>query len=555
LTDGIPENRIRAALYARVSSDRQEQEETVRSQLEALRNYAKEKGYLVVEEFVDEGYSGATLRRPALDRLRDAVHEGAFDKVVLLTPDRLARKLAYQLLLLEEFEKAGVQLEFLQGQWEDSAEGTLMLHIQGAVAEYERAKIAERTVRGKNYWAQQGALMGGYTPYGYRYVPREGERRATLVPDDQTAPVVREIFRLLVEERLSCRAIAKTLTERGIPTPAGTGHWRESTVNRILRQRAYVGTFLYRRTMYEKADGEHRPTRSRLRPPEEWIEVPVPALVSLDLFARAQQQLKENSRFSPRNLKRHEYLLRGLVRCGRCGGAMVGRASHGVRYYGCVNFDPHNVGAARLCRPSPSVRADWLEAEVWAVLSERIRNPDLLLAEFRARLQEPHADAVGLRMNALRAELAKLDRQKTRLLDLYQVEQMDLPELKQRLANLDTERARLQSELSSLAERASEQAQLRDVETAFREFAKKIAVGLDTMDFAQRQQVARLLIKAVIVDKDTGEVRIETLIPTPKAERGRETFSRPRDRLRSAGRHAGIQGHGLGRGLRLRLAD
>ena len=249
VTNGSPGGQ-RAAIYARVSSGRQEQEATVESQLEAVRAHAKERGYRVVEEFVDEAYSGATLERPALDRLRDAAHAGAFQRLLILAPDRLARKAAYQVLLLEELKKAGVAVEFLQGQPADTPEGELLLTMQGAFAEYERAKIGERSRRGKMYWAKRGGLMGGYTPYGYRYVPREGEHRATLREDEAKAAVVRDLFRWCTEEGLSCRGIAKRLTDEGVPTPGGADHWRESTVNRILRQRAYAGTFLYHRHEY-----------------------------------------------------------------------------------------------------------------------------------------------------------------------------------------------------------------------------------------------------------------------------------------------------------------
>lgn len=268
----------RAAIYCRVSSGRQEQEETVESQREAVRAYAVGKGYAIAEEFVDEAYSGATLERPGLDRLRDAAREGRFDRLLILSPDRLARKVGYQFLILEELQKVGVVVEFLQGQPADTPEGQLLLTMQGAVAEYERAKIGERTRRGKQFWARRGGLMGGYTPYGYRYVPRDGDRRATLTPDPATAPVVREMFRLLTDEGCSCRQITRTLTERNIPTPGGFSQWRESTVNRILRQSAYMGTFLYHRHEYLEPDHpaaapsyrKNRKTARRARPREDW---------------------------------------------------------------------------------------------------------------------------------------------------------------------------------------------------------------------------------------------------------------------------------------------
>ena len=338
----------RAVLYARVSSGRQEQEATVESQLEALRAHATQHHHQVIEEFVDEAYSGATLQRPALDRLRDAARAGAFQRVLILAPDRLARKVGYQVLLLEELQKAGIAVEFLQGQPADTPEGQLLLTMQGAFAEYERAKIGERSRRGKMYWAKRGGLMGGYTPYGYRYVPRDGEQRATLIKDEPKAAVVLDMFRWLTDEGLSCRGIAKRLTDEHVPTPGGADHWRESTVNRILRQRAYAGTFLYHRHEYVEPESapegsyrKNRKTSRRQRPESEWIEVPVPVIVSPEVFAEAQRRLEENAHFAPRNNKRHEYLLKGLVRCGRCGAAMSGAASHGVNGHAKLDTNGH----------------------------------------------------------------------------------------------------------------------------------------------------------------------------------------------------------------------
>src|SRR3972149_4239756 len=162
---------MRAALYSRVSTDLQEREQTIQSQIEALRKYALDKGHQIVAEYRDEGYSGATLERPDLDRLRDALGSGEFEVVLVHSPDRLARKAIYQGLLLEDLERAGIKIEFLNHQMDDSPEGKALLGMQGVFAEYERAKIAERNRRGKLYWAKQGALLGGKVPYGYRYVP------------------------------------------------------------------------------------------------------------------------------------------------------------------------------------------------------------------------------------------------------------------------------------------------------------------------------------------------------------------------------------------------
>jgi site-specific DNA recombinase len=189
---------ILAALYARVSSEQQADEHTIDSQVAALRTRVTEDGLLLPaeREFLDEGYSGATLVRPALERLRDLIAAGGIDRLYVHSPDRLARRYAYQALLLDEFQAAGVEVVFLNRTLGQSPEDELLLQVQGMVAEYERAKILERSRRGKRHGAQVGmvSVLGG-APYGYRYIKKDeggGAARFEIVLDE--ARVVRQVF-------------------------------------------------------------------------------------------------------------------------------------------------------------------------------------------------------------------------------------------------------------------------------------------------------------------------------------------------------------------------
>ncbi len=162
-----------AAIYARVSSERQKEEQTIRSQTSALEEAAKEQDYLVPSQWIfeDEGYSGAVLVRPGLDRIRDLAAEGQIEAVLVHSPDRLSRKYAYQVLLVEEFARQGVEVVFIRSPKAQTPEEQLLLQFQGMIAEYERAQIAERSRRGKRHWAKAGSVnvLSG-APYGYRYV-------------------------------------------------------------------------------------------------------------------------------------------------------------------------------------------------------------------------------------------------------------------------------------------------------------------------------------------------------------------------------------------------
>src|SRR6202165_4329605 len=238
-----------AAFYARVSSERQRQDQTIGSQTVGLRELAAERGLLVTEDLVfeDEGFSGASLQRPALERLRDRAAEGAFEILLCHAPDRLARRFAYQVLLLEEFARVGVEVVFAkEPERGGTPEDELLRQFQGMIAEYERAQIAERCRRGKLHRARAGAVsVLGHAPYGYRYVKKSEHADAFFEIDELEAPIVREIFDRYVEQRESIVQIARSLSEQGVPTRSGTPRWGSSTIWAILRNPAYTGPAAY----------------------------------------------------------------------------------------------------------------------------------------------------------------------------------------------------------------------------------------------------------------------------------------------------------------------
>src|SRR5512142_1945497 len=203
---------MHAAIYARVSTERQERQQTIDSQLTALRAWAEADGHDLNDHHVfrDEGYSGSRLDRPGLDALRDAVRDGAVQQIAVLAPDRLARKYAYQVLLLEEFRRVGCEVAFLHHPISDDPNDQLLLQIQGAIAEYERAVLAERFRRGKLQKARAGQFLGR-APYGYRYAPRQDKMPGHLVVDEIEADLVRQLYRWLVDERMTIRQILKRL--------------------------------------------------------------------------------------------------------------------------------------------------------------------------------------------------------------------------------------------------------------------------------------------------------------------------------------------------------
>src|SRR5918911_1126714 len=246
---------MRAAIYARVSTERQEQRQTIGSQVAALWDWAAARDHVLAEAhvFQDEGFSGSRLDRPALDALRDAVRDAAVDVVAVFSPDRLARKYAYQVLLLEEFRRTGCEVVFLHRPISDDPNDQLLLQIQGAIAEYERAVLAERFRRGKLQKARDGHILSAKAPYGYRYEPRRDAVPARLVVDEAEAEMVRQLYAWFIEDRLSLRQLLRRLNFGPWYPRSGRRPWSASTVHHILSDPVYTGTAYANRYEYVAA--------------------------------------------------------------------------------------------------------------------------------------------------------------------------------------------------------------------------------------------------------------------------------------------------------------
>jgi len=519
---------VRVALYARVSTERQEQLGTIASQRAALRQAAREQGWQVIEEFVDDGHSGARLDRPALDRLRDAVQAGLIEMVVCLAADRLARAYAYQVLILEEFERFGVQVRFLEGPApSQDPQANLLLQMQGVIAEYERAKIAERYRRGKLHRARQGEPFFWKVPYGYRRIPGEAGRPARLEILESEARVVRNIFRAFVDEGRSLRQIALDLYDRGIPSPTGNATWASSTMGRLIRNEAYIGTIYYnRRESIKRPDPtrgrQHAKMGTRERPKEEWIPIPVPAILDEATFERARNVSRDNSKFNPRGAEPGVYLLRGLIECGHCHVScschkMRGRNGHTHRYYYCRNHDILNAGGQDRRCPERNIRSHELDTYVYDQVRQALLDPHQLTQGETAILQgTPPSDEALLtaQLERLDRRLAHTQQERARLLDAYQAGLIPLPDLTRRTKTITTRQHDLTTERDTLRQHRTQQLHDDRLQQDIHTFAERIARNLDELDFHARQKLMRLVIEKVRV---TGwRVEIHLKIPLDK---------------------------------------
>jgi site-specific DNA recombinase len=534
ITMGSPRAGRVAAIYARVSSERQRQDETIASQTAGLRELAGDRGLLVAEDMVfeDEGFSGATLTRPALERLRDRAAEGAFELLLCHAPDRLARRYAYQVLLLEEFARAGVEVIFAkEPERGGTPEDELLRQFQGMIAEYERAQIAERTRRGKLHRARGGsqAVMSG-APYGYRYVKKSEHMEGFWEVDETQAQVVREVFERYVTDGVSIGELARWLTERGIPTATGKARWDRSSVWAMLRNPAYRGQAAFGKTKTsEHHGGPSRTTRQRGerhgrrltrrdQPAEKWTLIPVPPLVTEQTFALAQDRLAHNAHFARRNTKQLT-LLQGVLVCRQCGYSWYRTSTRTtnkrISYYRCLGQDGWRYPDGKRC-PSRPVRADELDPLVWAEVRRLLEDPALVRAEIDRRLAAARTEhPAARRRETLERDLTRADQAIARLIEAYQEQLISLDELRARTPALRKRQSTLQAQLDSI------DAELADAETYLQladtidAFLGRLADGLDGLDIAGQQRILRLVVREVLIGGDDDKITIRHSIPTP----------------------------------------
>jgi site-specific DNA recombinase len=508
-----------AAIYARVSSDRQKEDKTITSQTSSLREYAQTHGYTVPEGWIfeDEGYSGATLARPGLERLRDLVAEGQVQTVLVYGPDRLSRKYAYQVLLLEEFSRQGVETVFLLGVSAHTPEERLLVQFQGMIAEYERAQIAERSRRGKRHRAKAGCInvLSG-APYGYRYLKRNESTDACYVVDQEQAAVVREVFAWYTAEGLSIGAIVRRLNERKVPTRFGKSLWERSTVWAMLRNPAYVGRAAFGKTERAERKRVTRPLRkkggysarsgaNRERPKDQWICIPVTPLVSEEVFARAEETLAENRRFASRNTKRPT-LLQGLLVCGQCGYGLYRTSTKTTQrqalYYRCLGSDGYRHLMERPCSCKP-IRVEDLDELVWRQIIELLEKPELIRAELERRRRESlNTDLMEQRRGELQLSFKRTELQIDKLLDAYQEGLVQLEQLRQRMPELRRKQQTLQKELENARWKALISEKTEQMEQSLGDFLSRLRQSAQTLSVTERQKVVRLLIKDIVVEVD-----------------------------------------------------
>ncbi len=520
---------MKIALYARVSSAQQAQTQTIEAQLHRLHTHCQNQHWSEQDlvTFLDNGYSGASLKRPGLDRLRDAVARAEIDQILLTEPSRLARNYVHQSLLLEEFQGMGCQVVFLDHPMSQDPHDQLLLQIRGAVAEYERTLIAERMRRGRQQKLRAGAMSPcAHPPYGYRSDPDHPRNPQKWRLEETEAAHVAFLFDSYLEVGQSLSGVAKQLTGLGIKTPAGGKTWHPSSLRQLLTNPTYTGT-LY-------ANREHvtvpRQRRSPLQPaghressvptpPTDWIEVcQVPVIVSQERFEQVQAKLRQNASLASRNNTAHPYLLKSLVSCGLCRGACVGVTRGTHSYYLCHGkWHPIHTHQEERCR-ARYIPVGQLDDLVWQDLCHLLSEPSNLAQTLqRAQGGDWLPQEMQARREQHRKALAALTAQMERLTEAYLAGVFPVEEYRQRRQELEQRLIALDQQHRLVEAQSRQQMEISGICEALTDFCQRVQAGLAEATFEQKRQLVELLIDRVVVTMD--EVEIRYVIPTsPRSE-------------------------------------
>jgi len=514
----------RAAMYVRVSTDLQEKEQTIQSQLAAVTRYADESGlhHSPALTYADDGYTGTRLDRPGLDELRDHAREGRFDVVVVLCPDRLARRYAYQVLLLDELKRVGVDVLFCERPINDNPDDQLLLQIQGAIAEYERAKILERCRRGRLHRARRGELAPPAVPYGYTYAARKYGGDGQIRIHEEEAAMVRQLFAWYVEDGATLYSLRQRLAASSWNMRRGKSRWCTAILRGILRCEWYVGRAYSNRQVTQFQDRAEQDHRARKivrteRPQSEWIVVPVPRMIEDEVFARAQQRLEENQRFARRRQNpQRMYLLKGLLKCGACGRSYVGYTLtrtpkkygfHEHRYYLCSGYASALTGAER-CQNNRLLAAG-VEEVVWSTVRDLLVDNEALAEQLRSWMERTATDPAGTeRLSQATARLTEANRQRERLIDAYQSGSLGLEDLGPRKKAVEERILAAEEELANLRSWAIRRELAMRQAASAEAIVAELRTQLTDANFNTRQKILRLFVEKVVVTGHRLEIHL-----------------------------------------------
>ena len=489
------------AIYVRVSTE--EQALKGYSVQEQIDECLKKIGDYNALKYVDDGWSGEILDgRPGLTKLREDVASGLITEVVVYDPDRLSRQLMIQLIVDNEFRSKGVNMVFVNGEYANTPEGKMFFQMRGAISEFEKAKIKQRTMGGKRRKAKEGKIVKNDRIYGYTF---NKDKNNYDINEDQAA-IVRQMFEWYDSGKFKgTNSLALYLTDRGVPTAKNKKVWHRQVVKQILTNEAYAGTFYQNKWDTEgnyvrKQSGKKQ--EYKLRPREEWIPVEIPAIVSRELFDNVQVRLGQAKRRSA-GYSKHDYLLSGLVRCGRCGCTMPGRKtkSHGKDYY--IYHCRKNYAGAKHRGCGKQISENKLNNEVWRYLEDLFVNPEKI-SQYSE--QKEDRSYIKSEMDRVTKEIEKNKKGRQNLIALVSLGgDIDLSEIQAQIIESQKKEKEYMNYYKQLEEEIKEDEKTN--ESVFQQALEKFVSITDPLTFEQKQNLIRMAVKEVVITPE-GNIHI-----------------------------------------------
>jgi site-specific DNA recombinase len=450
------------AVYIRWSTEDQGQGTTLEVQLEACRQYCDRQGWFVHDEmfFIDEGYSGGSLLRPALTRLRKLVGSGQVGTVLVYRLDRLSRNLADATNLVDkEFKNKAVVRSATEEVQPEADEGWLNYSFRAAFADYERRVIRQRTMSGRTRRAQEGRKAHGKIPFGWRQTNKPG----FLEVHPEHAEVVREFFKRCVYENSGCPALSRWANALGIPSPEDN-KWHQSVIRRLLQNPIYGGRIVFGQwKQFKQNAAEPGPWRQRRTPMVDVEADPhcLPPIIERELWEMAQRAIQARGEHAVRGRAvSNPHLLSGILYC-RCGSKMgpktAGKTQRrivGMVYYRCYRDEE--------VEPCPFqsgyLEASMLEARIEAELLSHL-DSDVMRLGLADRLKEREHNETGLLTAELRRveqELRKLELELAYVDKQFRREEVTITEARRLRAGIDLEATQLRARQDEITAQMSQ---------------------------------------------------------------------------------------------------
>lgn len=498
-----------------MSTSKQEDEQTIETQIRALKEFAAKNDYTIVQEYKDDGWSGDILARPALDNLRQDAKEKIWEAVLIYDPDRLARRYSYQELVMDELREAGKEVIFVTITAPKNSEDKILHGVRGLFAEYERAKISERFRLGKLRKISEGHILVSEPAYGYRYIPKKEKVHGYYEINDREADVVRNIFKWIAKDGMTLRGVVRKLQKLGIkPRKSKRGVWNTSTLSTLSRNKAYIGEAHWgssyavapiRPLKIEKYKKMKKSSR-RIKPEEEWLTIPVPSIVDKNTFYKAGQRLRTNYLLSRKN-KLNQYLFGGKIYC-KCGRRRSGEGpQHGkFLYYRCTDR-VLNSPLPATCKEK-SVNARIADELVWNKLKKLMKSPDLMRKQIdhwlnhrKKATKSPLGD-----INLIEKEIKKLKNEEDRYNKAYGAGVFTMEKLKEYSDQIKKGLIELESQILEIRQQEEQTNTNLPNQDEIQAFAKESEEVLEGLNFEKKRGIVMEVVDKIIGTKEELQV-------------------------------------------------